>query len=85
MPLAGDTSEVAGRCRDLQPDPSGLRILTSIAGLGEPWERHQVEQAGVEALRRSAEAGSVDAAFLTLRERLIQLGWHNAAEIGPAT
>lgn len=76
-------SDVAERCRDLQPEPAGLRVLTAIAGHGEPWEQYHVEQAGVEALRAAAAAGLVDDSFRRLRERLIQRGRHDAAGVGP--
>ncbi len=75
-------SEVAERCRDLQPNPAGLRVLAAIAGHGEQWEQYQVEEVGVEALRAAAAAGLVDDSFRSLRERLIQRGRHDAAEVG---
>ena len=74
-------SEVAERCRDLQPEPAGLRILAAIAGHGEPWEQYHVEEIGVEALRAASAAGLDDDSFRRLRERLIQRGRHDAAEI----
>lgn len=76
-------SEVAERCRDLQPEPAGLRVLAAIAGHGEQWEQYHVEEIGVEALRAAAAAGLVDDSFRSLRERLIQRGRHDAAGVGP--
>jgi len=75
-------SEVAERCRDLQPNPAELRVLAAIAGHGERWEQYHVEEVGVEALRAAAAAGLVDDSFRSLRERLIQRGRHDAAEVG---
>ncbi len=76
-------SEVAERCRDLQPEPAGLRVLAAIAGHGEQWEQYHVEEIGVEALRAAAAAGLGDDSFRSLRERLIQRGRHDAAEVDP--
>lgn len=78
-------SEVAERCRDLQPEPAGLRILLAIVGHGEPWEQYHVDEIGVEALRTASAAGLDDDSFHSLRERLIQRGRHDAAEVGPPT
>jgi len=76
-------SEIAERCRDLQPEPTGLRILAAIAGHGERWEQYHVEETGVKALRAASAAGLNDDSFQSLRERLIQRGRHDAAEVGP--
>ncbi|MEM9746391.1 MAG: hypothetical protein AAF945_06830 [Actinomycetota bacterium] len=75
--------EVAQRCRDLQPEPAGLRILAAIARHGEPWERQHIEEIGVEALRAASAAGLNDDSFHTLRELLVQRGRHDAAEVTP--
>lgn len=75
-------AEAAERCRDLQPNAAGLRVLTLLIGHGEPWEQHQVEQAAVEALRSAAASGLIDASFQRLRERLVQRGRHDAGEVG---
>jgi hypothetical protein len=76
-------SDVAERCRDLQPEQAGLRVLAAIAGHGEQWEQYHVEEIGVEALRAAAAAGLGDDSFRSLRERLIQRGRHDAAGVGP--
>jgi hypothetical protein len=76
-------SDVAGRCRDAQPSPAGLRILIALLGHGEIWEQHHVESIGLDALRAAAESGLSDASFSVLQERLIQRGHHSAAELRP--
>lgn len=78
-------AEVAARCRDLQPEPSALRILLTLLGHGDPWEQLRVEDLGIEALRTAAAAGLSGGSFEDLRERLIQRGRHVAAEIEPPT
>lgn len=75
-------TEVAERCRDEQPSPTGLRILAGILGHGERWEQHHVETVSVEALRAAAQGELADETFVYLRERLIQRGRHDAATVG---
>lgn len=74
-------SDVAERCRDLQPEPAGLRILAAIVGHGDQWEQYRTEEVGVEALNAAAAAGLRDDSLNHLRERLIQRGKHDASDI----
>lgn len=76
--------EVAQRCRDAQPSPTGLRILDAMLGHGERWEQHHVEGVSVEALRKAADAGLSDPSFERLREHLIQRGRHDATGVDPS-
>ncbi|HMS14234.1 MAG TPA: hypothetical protein PKD80_14130 [Microthrixaceae bacterium] len=75
-------AQVAQRCRDLQPEPTGLRVLAAIAGHCEQWEQHHVAEISVQALRAAAAAGLDDDSFHRLREQLIQRGRHDAADVG---
>lgn len=75
-------TEVADRCLDVQPSEAGLRMLRLMQGRGEPWERDHVGRTAVDALR-SASGHAVGAEFDRLRDRLIELGFHDAAEIAP--
>lgn len=73
-------TEVADRCRDAQPNEAGLRILRLMQGHGEPWEKDHVGRAGVEALI-SAAGNGLGGGFNRLRARLIELGFHAAADV----
>lgn len=74
-------TEVADRCRDAQPSEPGLRILRRMQGHGEPWEKDHAGRAGLEALATAAGHG-LATEFNRLRDRLIELGFHAAADIG---
>ncbi|MGL5828802.1 MAG: hypothetical protein ACRC0L_04440 [Angustibacter sp.] len=74
-------SEVAERCRNVQPSAAGLRILTRLPGHGEELDQHYVDCIGVEALRVAADNGLHDESFVQLQEHLIQRGNHGAAEL----
>lgn len=73
-------SEVADLCRDAQPSASGLTILTRMQGIGEVWEIDHTGRAGLDALNAAAGHG-LDPEFNRLRHRLIELGFHAAADI----
>jgi len=75
-------TEIADRCKEAQPSDRGLRMLRLMIGPGEPWQRHYVETAGVEALRTAAKH-PVNEEFEPLRSRLIERGRHEAANITP--
>lgn len=70
--------EVAERCREAQPSPPGLRILTALLGLGDRSEQHHVDNIAVDALRAATDTGLVDQSVDHLRQRLIQRGRHDA-------
>ena len=72
--------EVADRCQDVQPSGAGLRMLRLMQGHGKPWEKDRVGRIGVDALRTASGHG-VGVEFNRLRSRLIELGFHEAAEI----
>lgn len=73
-------TEVADRCRDAQPSEPGLRILRRMQGHGEPWEKDHAGRVGLEALATAAGHG-LATEFNRLRDRLIELGFHAAADI----
>ncbi len=73
-------TEVADRCRETQPSEAGLRILRRVQGHGEPWEKDHVGRVGVEALAAASGHG-LGTEFNGLRDRLIELGFHAAADI----
>jgi hypothetical protein len=75
-------TEVAERCRDAQPNETALRVLLRMQGHGQPWERDHVGRVAVEALARASGKGLSDE-FNRLRLRLIDLGFHSAADISP--
>jgi hypothetical protein len=75
-------TEVADRCRDAQPNEPGLRVLRRMQGRGEPWEKDHAGRVGLEALVAAAGHG-LAAEFNALRDRLIELGFHAAADIDP--
>jgi len=74
--------EVADRCKKLQPSEAGLRMLRLMQGHGEPWEKDHLGRAGLDALR-AASGQRVGPEFNRLRDRLIELGWHDASGIPP--
>jgi hypothetical protein len=75
-------SEIADRCKEVQPSSRALRMLRLMIGHGEPWERYHTETTGVEALRLAARH-DVDEEFSLLRTRLIERGRHEVVEISP--
>lgn len=77
-------TEVADRCRDAQPSEPGLRILRRMQGHGEPWEKDHAGRVGLEALAIAAGHG-LATEFNRLRDRLIELGFHDAADIDVET
>lgn len=71
---------MADRCKTAHASGNSTRILLLLLGQGEPWEQNYVARAAIETLR--AVAGDpVDENFRRLRTRLIELGFHEAAEI----
>ncbi len=75
-------TEVADRCRDAQPNATALRILRLIQGHGDPWERDHVGDIAIEALVAAA-GHDTGPEFNELRDRLLELGYHAAADIEP--
>lgn len=75
-------TEVADRCREAQPSELGLRMLRRMQGHGEPWERDHAGRAGLDALA-AAQGHGLATEFNALRDRLIELGFHAAADIDP--
>jgi len=74
--------EVADRCKNMQPSDRSNRIIFLMLGKGEPWEQHYVAQAGIETLKSvAADQLSLGENFRRLQTRLIQLGYHEAAEM----
>ncbi|MGS2619926.1 hypothetical protein ACVCAH_36450 [Micromonospora sp. LZ34] len=76
--------EVADRCKAATSSGDSTKILLLLLGQGEPWEQDYVARAGVEKLRTLARR-QVDESFWRLRTRLIELGYHQAADVTPAT
>lgn len=74
--------EVADRCKTAHASENITRILLLLLGHGEPWERDYVARAAIETLRVVTK-GQVDENFQRLRTRLIELGYHEAADIRP--
>jgi len=74
--------EVADRCKTAPPSSNITKIILLLLGQGEPWERDYVARAGIETLRTLAQR-QVDEGFRQLRTRLIELGYHQAADIRP--
>lgn len=75
-----DAMEVAQRSAETM---HGMTILRSLLGKGEPWQRSRIEDIGLGMLRQAATGELFDADFQRLRERLIEVGRPEAADIGP--
>lgn len=76
-----EPSDLARTLRDLQPSDQHLGMLLPVLTNGELWEQGCTQDLAVEALRLAALSASP--AFYRLRDRLIELGRHDALEIDP--
>jgi hypothetical protein len=74
--------EVADRCKTAYGSENSTRIMLLLLGKGDPWEQDYVARAAVETLR-SLIQHPVDENLRRLQTRLIELGYHEAAEIRP--
>jgi hypothetical protein len=74
-------TEVADRCRQAPPSELSLAALQLLLGKGEPWERDYIQSAALDALRQAA-AQAIGCDLSPLRTRLIELGSHEAVDIG---
>jgi hypothetical protein len=74
--------EVADRCKSAYRSENSTRIMLLLLGKGDPWEQDYVARAAVETLR-SLTQHPMDENFRRLKTRLIELGYHEAAEIEP--
>lgn len=75
-------TEVADRCKAAPVPTLSAQILLLLLGAGEPWEQHHVGETALEALR-TLSLTRQDDNFTILRTRLIELGWHQAADLTP--
>ncbi|MFE0021572.1 hypothetical protein [Amycolatopsis sp. NPDC059021] len=74
-------AEIADRCQAATAAGFSGRILLLLLGHGDPWDQHFVAQTAVKSLPALAERA--DPAFQHLRTRLIDLGYHEAADVDP--
>jgi hypothetical protein len=74
--------EVADRCKSTYMSDDSMTIMLLLLGKGEPWEQDYVARAALETLRFRVQLPA-DENFRRLRTKLIERGYHEAAEINP--
>jgi hypothetical protein len=79
-----DATEVAERCESAPIPGDSTRILLLLLGHGEPWEQDVIAQSAIKTLRLLS-SNRQDNNFLALRTKLIELGYHEAADLNPYT
>lgn len=71
---------VVDRVARIPPDGTSRSILLRLVDSGEPWERHHAATKALDVLHAST-AQSGDESYRRLRTRLIDLGYHGAADM----
>jgi hypothetical protein len=73
--------KVAERCRHEPITTPGLEILTSLLrGRHDPWERPQIAEVALRALRASGDDSTLSSARERLRTALTDLGYFSATD-----
>ncbi|MGH9024698.1 MAG: hypothetical protein ACRDWD_01060, partial [Acidimicrobiia bacterium] len=77
--------EVADRLAESSPSVTSLNVLRMLldAAHAEAWERDHVQSKAVEAARRATAEPDLATEVLRLRDRLLELGRHDARGIEP--
>jgi hypothetical protein len=80
-------TEVADRAATDPPTAKALRILEILAGSGngDPWERDHIQSTALRAARTGATDPDLANEVRQLRNRLLELGRHEARDIQPPT
>jgi len=77
-----NVTEIADQCKNRYAAGSTVTMVRLLLGNREPWAQNHVARIALDVLRLAVQR-PVEDDFWDLRTRLIELGYHDAAELKP--